>query len=98
MSERDFLVHSRPLPPDQAGELLHLPRQEAMWEWMSFFVRRLLPGDTYQASTDGAEAAVVLLGGTCVANWGQGEQYSGKRKHVIDGVPYTLDRTTSNTV
>jgi len=98
MSERDFLVHSRPLPADQAGELLHLPRQEAMWEWMSFFVRRLLPGDTYQASTDGEEAAFVLLGGTCVANWGQGEQKIGKRKHVFDGFPYTLYLPTGNNV
>ena len=44
MSETESLVHSRSLTPEQAGELLHLPRQKAMWEWMSFFVRRLLPG------------------------------------------------------
>jgi 5-deoxy-glucuronate isomerase len=90
MSEGDFLIHSRRLPPNQAGELLHLPRQTAMWEWMSFFVRRLLPGDTYQTRTEGEEAAFVLLGGSCVADWGQGEQKIGKRKNVFDGFPYTL--------
>jgi len=90
MSESDFLLHSRNLPPDQAGELFHLPRQQAGWEWMSFFVRRLLPGEHYQAHTDGEEAAFVLLGGTCLADWGNGEQKIGKRKNVFDGFPYTL--------
>jgi 5-deoxy-glucuronate isomerase len=90
MSETESLVHSRSLPPEQAGELLHLPRQKAMWEWMSFFVRRLLPGETYLAKTDGEEAAFVLLGGVCLADWGHGAQRIGKRKNVFDGFPYAL--------
>jgi 5-deoxy-glucuronate isomerase len=98
MSEGDSLIHSRSLPPDQSGELLHLPRQTAMWEWMSFFVRRLLPGETYQAHTDREEAAFVLLGGTCFADWGQGEQEIGKRKNVFDGFPYTLYLPSLNKV
>ena len=63
-------LHSRSLPPEQGGELLHLPRQKAGWEWMSFFVRRLLPGEVYPTNTDGEEAAFVLLGGVCLADWG----------------------------
>ena len=90
MSESDFLVHSRGLPPDQGGELLHLPRQEARWEWMSFFVRRLAPGEVYQARVEQEEGAFVLLGGTCIADWGRSPQRIGKRKHVFDGFPYTL--------
>jgi len=90
MTESDFLVHSRSLPPERAGELLHLPRQEANWEWMSFFVRRLLPGETYRVSTEGEEAVFVILGGTCSADWGQGAQLIGKRKNVFDGFPYAL--------
>jgi 5-deoxy-glucuronate isomerase len=90
MSESDFLVHSQVLPPERAGELLHLPRQNAKWEWMSFFVRRLLPGETYRARTEGEEAAFVILGGTCSADWGQGAQRIGKRKNVFDGFPYAL--------
>ena len=66
MSESDVLVHSQNLPPEQAGELFHLPRQQANWEWMSFFVRRLLPGDVYQTQTEHEEAAFVLLGGYVV--------------------------------
>jgi 5-deoxy-glucuronate isomerase len=90
MTEGDCFVHSRNLPPEQAGELLQLPRQQAKWEWMSFFVRRLLPGDTYRSQLENEEAAFVLLGGTCLADWGEGTQRIGKRKHVFDGFPYAL--------
>ena len=90
MSESDSLVHSRDLPPDQAGELLHLPRQQAKWEWMSLFVRRLQPGDFYRTRTESEEAVFVLLGGTCMADWGQGSQHIGNRKNVFDGFPYAV--------
>ena len=90
LSESTVLVSSLNLPPQQAGELLHLPRQKANWEWMSFFVRRLQPGDIFRTRTDQEEAAFVILGGTCVADWGQGARQVGKRKNVFDGLPYTL--------
>src|SRR5437660_989442 len=98
MSEADSLVHSSHLPDDQAGELLHLPRQKANWEWMSFFVRRLVPGDSYKTATVGEEAAFVLLGGTCRVSWGQATHQIGKRKNVFDGYPYALYLPTGNTV
>jgi 5-deoxy-glucuronate isomerase len=90
MSDSEFLVHSRKLHPEQAGELLHLPRQQARWEWMSFFVRRLQPGDVWSGHTEYEEAAFVILGGTCRADWGRGAQRIGKRKDVFDGFPYAL--------
>ena len=83
-------LHSRSLPPEQGGELLHLPRQKAGWEWMSFFVRRLLPGEVYPTNTDGEEAAFVLLGGVCLADCGKGTQRIGKRKNVFDGFPFAV--------
>jgi 5-deoxy-glucuronate isomerase len=98
MSESDVLVHSQKLPPEQAGELLHLPRQKANWEWMSFFVRRLLRGDVYQTQTEHEESAFVLLGGTCLADWGKGEQPLGQRKNVFDGFPYALYLPAGNKV
>jgi 5-deoxy-glucuronate isomerase len=98
MSESESLVHSDNLPREQAGELLQLPRQKANWEWMSFFVRRLNPGDTYKTQTDGEEAAFVLLGGTCRADWGEGAQKIGKRKNVFDGYPYALYLPHGNAV
>ncbi len=90
MNEKDYLVHSRNLPPDQSGELLHLPRTEAEWEWMSFFVRRLQPGDVFRSRTEHEEAAFVLLGGNCQVDWGRGPQAIGKRRDVFDGLPYVV--------
>ena len=98
MSESDVLIHSKELPLQQAGELIHLARQDARWEWMSFFVRRLQPGDVFRTYTDKEEAAFVLLGGTCVADWGQGSTKIGKRKNVFDGFPYVLYLPTEHSV
>lgn len=57
---------------------------------MSFFVRRLEPGQTYTLHLLSEEAAVVLLGGQCSADWGAGEQLIGQRKNVFGGFPYAL--------
>jgi 5-deoxy-glucuronate isomerase len=73
-----------------AGKLLELPREKAGWEWMSFFVTRLQPGERLEAFAPGEETAFVILGGTCLAQWGEGQQQIGKRKHVFDGLPYVL--------
>ena len=94
----DSLVHSASLPPENGGELLQLSRQKAKWDWMSFFVRRLQPRDVYQTQLAGEEAAFVLLGGTGVADWGQGTQPIGKRRNVFDGFPYALYLSPGNQV
>ena len=90
MHESESLVHSTRLPEGHSGQLLTLPRTEAGWEWMSFFVRRLQPGAAYSATTDDEEAAFVLLGGICHADWGSGAKTIGRRKNVFGGLPYTL--------
>lgn len=90
MSDRLVLGHSLNLPPQTTGELLRLPRQKAGWEWMSFFVRRLAPGDSFRTKTEREEAAFVFLGGICSVDWGQGTKQVGKRRNVFDGLPYTL--------
>src|SRR5215469_7011269 len=88
--EKTLLVQSLNLPPQEGGDLLHLRREQVNWEWMSFFVRRLQPADMIRTCTAGEEAAFVILGGTCVADWGQGQVRVGKRRTVFDGLPYTL--------
>ena len=92
------IVHSQDLPQGQSGELLSFSRQEAAWEWMSFVVRRLVPGDTLRLQTQDEEMALVLLGGECAANWGEGEVLIGGRKNVFDGPPYALYLPSSNHV
>jgi 5-deoxy-glucuronate isomerase len=94
----DVLIHSQNIPPEKSGEVFHLSREQANWEWMSFFVHRLQPGEIYRAATDGEEAAFVLLGGTCLADWGQGAQLIGKRANVFDGFPYSLYLPTGQSV
>ena len=90
MSAADVLFSSVPIPAGQGGTLLDLPRERVHWKWMDFAVRRLQPGDMARVSVEMEEAALVLLGGTCVMDWGQGQQRAGRRKNVFDGLPYTL--------
>ncbi len=90
MSSKVSVVHSRQLASGKSGELLSFSRERVGWEWMSMHVERLIPGGTYAAKTQGEEAAFVILGGECTAEWGQGEQAIGGRKTVFDGLPYCL--------
>jgi 5-deoxy-glucuronate isomerase len=89
MSTQDFLVHSR-RSGDGAGDRLTLPRELARWEWLSFFVHRLPPGQSRSVHTENEEVAIVLLGGKCVADWGEGQHRIGDRAHVFDGLPYAI--------
>jgi 5-deoxy-glucuronate isomerase len=97
-ASKDVILHSRNLPAQESGEILHLPRQKAGWEWMSFSVQRVQPGEVYRSATDGEEAVFVLLGGACSVDWGQGSRRIGKRANVFDGLPYALYLPTANRV
>ena len=80
----------RTLWSEESGELLHLTRQDLGWEWMSFFVRRLAPGQVWEARNTEEERVVLLLGGTCLADWGEGRQRIGQRKNVFGGLPHAV--------
>jgi 5-deoxy-glucuronate isomerase len=90
MSSRPLVVHSEKLPEGQSGELLRFSREGVQWEWMSMAVRRLKAGEKHKSQTRGEEAAFVILGGRCEADWGKGKQAIGERKSVFDGFPYCL--------
>ena len=98
MNANTSIVHSQNIPQGQSGELLRFSRQEVGWEWMSLVVRRLAPGDTLPLQTQDEEMALVLLGGECAADWGEGEVLMGGRKNVFDGLPYALYLPSSNRV
>jgi 5-deoxy-glucuronate isomerase len=98
MNSRPSVVHSKTFSDGQSGEMLDFTRQAVDWEWMSMSARRLNPGERYQRNTDGEEAAFVVLGGRCVADWGKGEQPIGERKNVFDGFPYCLYLPSGNSV
>jgi 5-deoxy-glucuronate isomerase len=98
MTSRPFVVHSKTFNDGQSGEMLHFTREGVDWEWMSMSVRRLNAGESYQTNTDGEEAAFVILGGRCGADWGKGEQRIGERENVFDGFPYCLYLPSGNSV
>ncbi|MGB7846570.1 MAG: 5-deoxy-glucuronate isomerase [Candidatus Acidiferrum sp.] len=98
MSSRPFVIHSRQLAEGQSGELLRFSRESVQWEWMSMSAKRMNPGEVYEAATQGEEAAFVLLGGRCTANWGAGEQTIGGRKNVFDGLPFCMYLPTGHSV
>jgi 5-deoxy-glucuronate isomerase len=86
----ESVVRARKLAPDQGGEMVAFTRQEAGWEWMSFAVTRLLPGQTKEARASGEEMVLLWLGGRCTADWGAGRESVGGREDVFDGLPYAL--------
>jgi 5-deoxy-glucuronate isomerase len=95
---QESVVRARNLPGDQAGQLVNFTRQEVGWEWMSFVVTRLLPGQVLELHTELEEMVLVLLGGTCTADWGSGEQAIGERANVFEGLPYSLYLSTNSHV
>jgi 5-deoxy-glucuronate isomerase len=88
--QAESVVRALDLPADQGGEMVGFTREQGGWEWMSFFVTRLLPGQQLELDTVDEEIALVWLGGRSIADWGQGRQSVGGRKNVFDGLPYTL--------
>lgn len=90
MEVSDFCIHSAALPPGRAGELVNISRDRAVWQWMSFAAVRLAPGDTWRAGSDSEETAIVLLGGRCRADWGEGRKLIGQRANVFQGLPYAI--------
>jgi 5-deoxy-D-glucuronate isomerase len=86
MNQTEHLVHSRNLPADQPGELLTFPRETAAWQWMSFFVRWLLPRASWESAPENEELLLVLLGGDA-RRIGRGPHLIGQRKNVFDGFP-----------
>src|SRR4030081_3751839 len=90
MEITDNLIHSRSAPEGQSGELIQFSRQAVNWEWMSFSVRRLTPGESWECHHAGEETACVLLSGTCTLEWNKQQKDIGKRRTVFDGLPYAL--------
>lgn len=85
-----LLVRSTKLEDGKSGDLVRMSRESAGWEWMSFFVHRLIKGDTWKVKNGSEETGLVVLGGRCCADWGQGHRRIGHRTNVFDGLPYAL--------
>jgi 5-deoxy-glucuronate isomerase len=94
----ESVVRARELAPGKGGELVGFTRQQAGWEWMSFKVTRLLPGQQVQLQTGEEETVLLWLGGVSVADWGDGEQRVGGRANVFEGLPWSLYLPTQHSV
>jgi 5-deoxy-glucuronate isomerase len=90
MSEKISTVHSQFLPASLSGDLISFTRSQVAWEWMSFTVRRIIPGESWNRRNESEEAACVLLSGRCTADWGEGPVAIGERANVFAGPPYAL--------
>jgi len=72
-------------------EIFENRRESFDCQFLSFANRKLNSGENYSDSTGDNELAIVVLGGICSVKGNRGEWNSiGKRKHVFDGMPYTL--------
>jgi len=85
-----LIFHSRGTTLDSHGTLLSLTREDAHWETMTFFVRRLVKGDSRSFGSNNEEVALVILGGRCAVDRGEGLQQIGERDQVFGGLPYAL--------
>lgn len=70
--------------------LLEVTREQAGWKTINFGVRRLAAGQIWKGNTGGEEAALVVLGGRAMADFGRGSQTLGERENVFAGFPYAL--------
>ena len=61
MNEPSVVFSSSKLPSHAGGKLLELPRQKIGWEWMSFYVTRLQPGEVMRRRTEKEESSPDFL-------------------------------------
>jgi 5-deoxy-glucuronate isomerase len=74
-----------------SGATLSIGRDAAVFEHLSFQVRRMDAGEKFSAGTGSNELGIVILGGTCSVASSAGEwQHIGRRRNVFEGVAYTL--------
>lgn len=87
---RKVLHHPRGVAEDKGGLLVSVTREQANWNTINFSVRRLMSGQYWQSHTRSDEAALVILGGRAVVDWGEGPREIGARKNVFSGYPYAV--------
>lgn len=90
MKETISVVRPNSLPAHQSGDLLSFTRDHVNWEWMSFLVRRMAAGESWERANGSEEAVWVLLSGRCAVDWGEGPKPIGERMNVFQGPPYAL--------
>jgi 5-deoxy-glucuronate isomerase len=96
--QQESVVRARKLGPGESGELVGFTRESAGWEWMSFKVTRLQPGQQAEWHTGDEEMVLLWLGGVSLTDWGEGEQKVGGRANVFEGLSWSLYLPTQHSV
>jgi 5-deoxy-glucuronate isomerase len=77
--------------PDDPDLMLSVTPERAGWEYLSFQVRRLAEGDTWESNTEDCELAVVNLSGRYAVSSNRGEWGDvGGRENVFKGAAHAL--------
>jgi 5-deoxy-glucuronate isomerase len=86
----DLLIRPIAAPPAASGTLIEVTPETARWQYISFAVRRLAAGDSWEGSTADQEACFVLLRGTVRVTWdgGRTEHVLGPRASVFHSYPH----------
>lgn len=87
---QEVLIHPAEIPKDKSGVMVSVTRERARWQTINFSVRRLQAGQYWQSSTEGEEAALIILGGNVAVDWGQGPRECIGRKDVFSGFPNAI--------
>lgn len=86
----EVLNHSANIAEDKSGIRVSVTREQAGWNTINFYVRRLMAGQYWQSHSRDEEVALVLLGGKAIVDWGDGPKTVGERKNVFSGYPYAV--------
>src|SRR5438128_11013864 len=89
-SSGELVIQSKPLP-GASGETLTVLAEAVGFEFLTFRVRKLEPGEQYTNATEGYELGLVVLGGRLSVQSSSGNwSHIGGRAHVFGGLPYAL--------
>lgn len=71
--------------------IVEITRDHAGWEYITFRVRQLAAGDTWQGVAEREEACLVLLSGRAQVSWNSGPVHTvGPRQDVFESYPHAV--------
>ena len=87
---RTVRLKSRSASALESRVLIGVTPQRAGWRYVSFSVRQIASGKTWQGATAAEELCLVLLEGRCKVDWTNGRAELGPRRDVFSGYPHAL--------
>lgn len=91
LTERPRLFRPRPVAAGRSGTLVDVTAAEAQWDYISFAVRRVAAGESWQLVADEREVCLVLLAGCCRVQWEGGPAHVlGPRPDVFAAYPHAI--------